>query len=101
MTTNYLSMRKYCNKSKSSRSFQQARLEWRDLVGAWSPYCDQADSTQHRDELNSLYTGLYFGLYTGLYDIRTISKNINCLPAIGVELRFVHKVGITYLFSFY
>ena len=53
-------------------------------------YRDQADSTQHREELNSLYTGLY----TSLYHLRFILKNINCLAAIGVEWRFVHKVGI-------
>ena len=58
---------------------------------------DQADSTQHREELYSLYTGLYTGLYNGsytsLYHFRFISKNINSLAAIGVEWRFVHKVG--------
>ena len=56
---------------------------------------DQADSTQHREELNSLYTGLYTGLFTSLYHLRFISKNINCLAPIGVEWRFVHKVGIS------
>ena len=97
MTTNYLSMQKNCYKRKSSRSFQQARLEWCDLVNAWSPYCDQAESTQHRDQLNSLYTGYILVLY----DIRIISKHINCLAAVGDELRFVNKVSITLLFSLY
>ena len=55
---------------------------------------DQPDFTQHREELNSLYTGLYTGLYTSLYHIRFISKNINYSAAIGVEWPFVHKVGI-------
>ena len=59
---------------------------------------DQADSTQHREELNTLsiglYTGLYNGLYTSLYRLRFISKNMNCLAAIVVEWRFVHNVGI-------
>ena len=35
------------------------------------------------------------GYYTSLYHLRFISKNIHCLAAIGVEWRFVHKVGIT------
>ena len=59
---------------------------------------DQADSTQHREELNTLstglYTGSYTGLYAGLYHFKFISKNINYLAAIGVEWQFVRKVGI-------
>ena len=61
-------------------------------------HSDKADSTQHREELNtlstSLYTGLYTGVYTSLYRLRFISKNMSCLAAIVVEWRFVHNVGI-------
>ena len=45
-----------------------------------------------------LYRPIYQFIYRFIYqfyDIRIISKNICCSAAIGVELRFVHKVGIT------
>ena len=68
--------------ASEGRAFEEAKKDVRD----------QADSTQHREELNSLYTGLY----TSLYHLRFISKHINCSAAIGVEWRFVHKVGMNW-----
>ena len=55
----------------------------REGIGQWHEYDHVACNN-----------GLYTGLYTSLYHIRYILKNINCLAAIGVEWRFVHKVGI-------
>ena len=59
-------------------------------------------STQYKPRLRLGVTGVYFSTYTAAsgyivysYNIRNISKNLNCLAAIGIELRFAHKFGIT------
>ena len=95
MTTNYLSVRRDCIKASHRGPFNKHALS---AVTWWVlGHSDQADSTQHRKELNSLYTSLYTGLYTRLYHIRFISKtfNINCLAAIEAEWLLAHKVGVT------
>ena len=62
-------------------------------------YRDQADSTQHREELNSLYTGLYTGLYTSLYHIRFIYQFISHTVYIvkykqGTQGRYKLKISV-------
>ena len=53
-------------KRKSSRSFQQARNEWRDLVGAWSPWSGRLHSTS-RGAKQFIYWFIYRFIYRFIY----------------------------------
>ena len=55
-------MRRNYYNSKSSRSFQQARLEWRDLQGAWWTWSGRLHSTS-RGAKRFIYRFIYRVIY--------------------------------------